>query len=98
MKTTAFAFGLGLCVLAAGCADTNGRSQADPPRMAANYLHLPDGNSSPEWFADNPRPSFRSCRVDTVDCMDLDERPFRACLLDSDRCPHDAERIPLRLD
>lgn len=98
MKTPVIAFGLFLCTLAAACADTNGWSQSGQPKIAANYLQHPDAGDSPEWLADNPRLLFRNCRVDTVDCMDLDERPFRACLLDSERCPRDAERIPLRLD
>jgi hypothetical protein len=98
VKTTAIAFGLCICALAAGCADTYRRSQGDQPRVAANYLQHLDEEGSPEWRADNPQRAFRSCRVDTVDCMDLDERPFRACLLDSEHCPSDAERILLHLD
>ncbi len=93
MQSNALVPGLCLCALAAGCAETFHRPQAAPqPRVPTIYLHAPN-ETAPEWLADNPHPGFRNCRVDTVDCMDLDSRPFQPCLVDVAPCPRDAERI-----
>ncbi len=92
MKTITLISGICFFALAAGCADTHRKPHVRQPGVATFYFHAPY-ESAPEWFADNPHPGFRNCRVNTVDCMDLDERPFQPCLVDTAPCPRDAERI-----
>jgi hypothetical protein len=40
-----------------------------------------------------PKPA-RPCLLDGVDCLALDERPFKPCLLSVDRCPSEAQVEP----
>ncbi len=64
-----------------------------PPADSALPFQPPADSALP--FQPDRYPPPRPCLLDSADCMALDPRPFEVCLLALNRCPSEAEMLPL---